>query len=317
MAMADGEDGKDYTVHCLVADLDSLDGVVTNIANGNGNGTSNGIESATGHDNGQGEEAGGSLWKPPTNDQDDEDPNAFDASNLWQPSTPPIDDNNFDGNETMDTFQQEESHDNENGGGDQFHANKGAAAADEFYSNLTRSLNTRADSMLYHMRNFNGWVKATQIAELEPLTSFDSSPSSSSNSKKRKRTKHPLRILDLACGKGGDLGKWVLHKWGIANYVGIDVARGSLVDAAERARKMRQGQLPKCVFTCADLGADVPGRIKSKRYEKMQKLSSWSLEGDDGMGDPTFRMVRGGGISENDTFDVVRYVYLCSTVSEF
>jgi len=52
-----------------------------------------------------------------------------------------------------------------------FHANSGAAAADAFYSNLTRSLDTRADSKLFHMRNFNGWVKATQIAELDPDTS--------------------------------------------------------------------------------------------------------------------------------------------------
>jgi mRNA (guanine-N7-)-methyltransferase len=32
-----------------------------------------------------------------------------------------------------------------------FHANEGAAAADVFYSGLTRSLDTRADSRLYHM----------------------------------------------------------------------------------------------------------------------------------------------------------------------
>lgn len=50
-------------------------------------------------------------------------------------------------------------------GADTFHKNKGAAEADAFYSGLTRSLDTRADSYLYHMRNFNG-TQATQIAEL-------------------------------------------------------------------------------------------------------------------------------------------------------
>jgi mRNA (guanine-N7-)-methyltransferase len=76
-----------------------------------------------------------------------------------------------------------------------FHANEGAAAADAFYSGLTRSLDTRADSRLYHMRAFNGWVKATQIAELDPDTS------KMSMGKKRSR-RSPLRVLDLACGKG-------------------------------------------------------------------------------------------------------------------
>ena len=123
-----------------------------------------------------------------------------------------------------------------------FHANSGAAAADAFYSNLTRSLDTRADSRLFHMRNFNGWVKATQIAELDPDTSSRASSSSSSSGagncgKKRSRIS-PLRVLDLACGKGGDLDKWTIHPRKIDNYVGVDVARGSLVDAALRARQM-------------------------------------------------------------------------------
>ena len=186
-----------------------------------------------------------------------------------------------------------------------FHTDKGAAAADAFYSSLKRSLNTRADSILYHMRNYNGWVKATQIAELNPYTINRSSLNNKTNDKKRKRESKPLRVLDLACGKGGDLGKWVLHKRRISNYVGIDVARGSLVDAALRARGMKELERCGCIFTCADLGSDVPGRPKSRKSKKMQKLSSWSLRDDNGVGDPEFRMVRGGGIGIEDTFDVV------------
>ena len=53
----------------------------------------------------------------------------------------------------------------------QQHANAGAAAADAFYLGLTQSLDTRADSRLFHIRNFNGWIKATQIAELDSDTS--------------------------------------------------------------------------------------------------------------------------------------------------
>ena len=78
-----------------------------------------------------------------------------------------------------------------------YHANESAAAADAFYSNLTRSLDTRADSRLYHMRAFNGWVKATQIAELDPDTVI----ANGTGGKKRSR-RSPLRVLDLACGKG-------------------------------------------------------------------------------------------------------------------
>ncbi|KAL9178343.1 hypothetical protein ACHAXT_001771 [Thalassiosira profunda] len=184
-----------------------------------------------------------------------------------------------------------------------FHADEGAAAADAFYSGLTRTLATRADSRLYHMRAFNGWVKATQIAELDPNTA------SSSKGKKRSRMS-PLRVLDLACGKGGDLGKWTLHRRKLENYVGVDVARGSLVDAALRARDMskRNNVLRKCTFTLADLGEDVPGRRWSKRAKRMQKLLTWNLQSEPpeaSKRDPVFVAAEGGGIAETDKFDVV------------
>jgi mRNA (guanine-N7-)-methyltransferase len=172
------------------------------------------------------------------------------------------------------------------------HADAAAAAADRFYSGLTRELDTRADSRLYHMRAFNGWVKAMQIKELDPRT----------GSKK----KEPLRVLDLACGKGGDLSKWAHHKRGVSNYVGIDAAQKSLVDAAHRARRMRN-TLKRCTFTYADLGADAPGRLKTGHSKHMQKLWSWSMQAEAPhfSGEPEFKMIRGGGISLEDKFDVV------------
>jgi len=199
----------------------------------------------------------------------------------------------------------------------QFHADQGAAAADAFYSGLTRKLDTRADSRLYHMRAFNGWVKATQIAELDPDTSArsSSSASSSSSAAKRRSRRSPMRVLDLACGKGGDLGKWTLHPRGMENYVGVDVARGSLVDAALRARrflrpsnKKSSSSLRRCTFTLADLGHDVPGRKRSPRAKRMQRLLTWNGNDErpeDLDRDPVFRLREGGGVSESDKFDVV------------
>ena len=187
-----------------------------------------------------------------------------------------------------------------------FHANDAAAAADAFYSGLTRTLDTRADSILYHMRSFNGWVKATQIAELDPDTSRAVNP----GGKKRSRAS-PMRVLDLACGKGGDLGKWALHQRKLENYVGVDVARGSLVDAAVRARQMSKrgnNAFRRCTFTLADLGEDVPGRKRAKRATRMQKLLTWNLQAETSQeqaADPAFVAEEGGGIEATDKFDVV------------
>lgn len=249
------------------------------------------------------------LWQPPGNNEDTgADPFS------WKP--PDGHTNGLSsGNDFEATFQntwdtvesgvgnvlstKRKRKDNEEHGGanneNDFHSNAGAAAADEFYSKLTRSLDTRAESRLFHMRSFNGWVKATQIQELDPRTKPD-----------RGKAGGPMRVLDLACGKGGDLGKWVLHARGISNYVGSDVARGSLRDAAVRARQIRQ-KLKRCTFICADLGSDVPGRLKSPNSKYMQKLSMWSLqdESEHETGTPEFRMLRGGGIASNEKFDVI------------
>ena len=82
-------------------------------------------------------------------------------------------------------------------------------------------------------------IKATQIQELDPRIEVGG----------RIQPKGPLRVLDLACGKGGDLSKWTLHDRGIDNYVGIDVARGSLKDAAIRVREMRKrNRISKAIF---------------------------------------------------------------------
>jgi SAM-dependent methyltransferase len=218
------------------------------------------------------------VWKPPDVDY-----------SSWIPSNSETDHNGI--SNVWPTAAVTKSNEDDNA--TSFHADAGAAAADRFYSGLTRTLDTRAESRLFHMRAFNGWVKATQIQELDPKTSF-------------KKGSSPLRLLDLACGKGGDLGKWILHPRGVQNYVGIDVARGSLVDAAIRARKLRQ-KLKRCSFICADLGADVPGRLKTPSHKRMQKLPTWSLERDGNHASdvPEFKLIRGGAISQNDKFDVV------------
>lgn len=242
-----------------------------------------GLWQPPGTDSGSGFEAQDSsqgLWQPPTGDDNANTDDA--AADPWGTATTITDSEPNAFKRPFDSMDVESS---------THHADSGAAAADAFYSGLTRSMGTRADSILFHMRSFNGWVKATQIQELDPKTAIG---------------RGPMRVLDLACGKGGDLGKWVLHNRGIKNYVGIDVARGSLKDAAIRARRQAK-KLKRCTFTVADLGSDVPGRLKTTGSKHMQKLLSWSMhkEGNNESNDPEFNMVRGGGIDPTDKFDVV------------
>ena len=136
-----------------------------------------------------------------------------------------------------------------------FHANAAAAAADIFYSGLVRSLESSHLSHIYHMRKFNNWIKAKVIANARP----------------KNVNKRGLAVLDLACGKGGDLGKWSLHGLGMRRYCGCDVARGSVKDGAERVLKNRGLMNVKNLsFVVADLGEDVLGG------SKQQRLLTWN-----------------------------------------
>lgn len=76
-------------------------------------------------------------------------------------------------------------------------------------------------SPIKKLRNFNNWIKSTLIKMFTP----DSRDAR-------------VRVLDMGCGKGGDLQKW--DKADISTYVGIDLAEHSIEDARSRYRKMNR-----------------------------------------------------------------------------
>lgn len=85
----------------------------------------------------------------------------------------------------------------------------------------------KTDSRIKGLRSFNNWVKSTIIHKFSP-----SEPGSEP---------HPLRVLDIGCGKGGDLGKWQQAPQPVELYVGIDPAEVSIDQARERYQQMRSG----------------------------------------------------------------------------
>lgn len=54
----------------------------------------------------------------------------------------------------------------------------------------------------------------------------------------------PLLVLDIGCGKGGDLGKWQLAPQPVELYVGLDPAETSVKQASDRYNGMRRGRKP-------------------------------------------------------------------------
>ncbi|KAH0608666.1 uncharacterized protein H6S33_001800 [Morchella sextelata] len=88
-------------------------------------------------------------------------------------------------------------------------------------------------SQIKGLRSFNNWVKSTIIQKFSPNDGFD--PRSAGPNSER------IFVLDMGCGKGGDLLKWKSAPQSVELYVGVDTADVSIDDARERYNQMRGG----------------------------------------------------------------------------
>ncbi|KAF9227991.1 hypothetical protein BS17DRAFT_747026 [Gyrodon lividus] len=90
----------------------------------------------------------------------------------------------------------------------------------------------RMESPIIGLKNFNNWVKSVLITRFAH-PALASSPVFQSSRPARGRGK----VLDMGCGKGGDLTKW--GKARIKELVCIDIAEVSVSQARERWQGMR------------------------------------------------------------------------------
>ena len=77
----------------------------------------------------------------------------------------------------------------------------------------------RTDSKIKGLRSYNNWVKSVLIQKCMP-------------------SQRGARVLDIGCGKGGDLMKW--QSQNIELYVGLDPADVSIQQARDRYRQMQR-----------------------------------------------------------------------------
>lgn len=89
-----------------------------------------------------------------------------------------------------------------------------------------KGLAERSKSRIIYMRNFNNWIKSTLINEFLTKT------------KNKLKLGEPLRVLDMCCGKGGDLLKW--EKGNITHLICTDIAEVSIQQCEERYKIMLQ-----------------------------------------------------------------------------
>ncbi|CAE7078998.1 unnamed protein product [Rhizoctonia solani] len=109
----------------------------------------------------------------------------------------------------------------------------------------------RLDSPIIGLRNFNNWIKSVLIAKFgrRPLQESDTR---GPNPHGRGITSG--KVLDLGCGKGGDLRKW--GKASIREYVGLDIAQVSIAQARSRHTELVPSQRFDAEFHAFDCFSD-------------------------------------------------------------
>jgi mRNA (guanine-N7-)-methyltransferase len=99
------------------------------------------------------------------------------------------------------------------------------------------------DSKIRGLRTFNNWIKSTLIQKFSPDEDFlartaDNGWSNPAPVPMEGENKK-LLVVDLGCGKGGDLGKWRQAPQAVELYVGLDPAEISITQARDRYQEMK------------------------------------------------------------------------------
>lgn len=93
---------------------------------------------------------------------------------------------------------------------------------------------TRRASPIYHLRQFNNWLKSVLI---------------------NLHTRPGYSVLDLCCGKGGDLQKWAATS--VTTYHACDVAKVSVNTARERYNAMRTASFRPVLYVADCFGVSL------------------------------------------------------------
>lgn len=116
-----------------------------------------------------------------------------------------------------------------------------------------RGLQERSKSRIFYMRNFNNWIKSILINRYI------------NRIKEKVALGAPLRVMDMCCGKGGDLLKW--SKGNITHLICTDIAEVSVEQCEARYKNMAQkGDHGGKMFTAEFFAADATLKRLREKY---------------------------------------------------
>ncbi|KAJ4442161.1 hypothetical protein ANN_12027, partial [Periplaneta americana] len=155
----------------------------------------------------------------------------------------------------------------------------GSVVAAHYNTLEERGLAERCKSRIFYLRNFNNWVKSMMINLMH--MKCDVSDEYLSKIWQGKQHGAPVRVLDMCCGKGGDLLKW--RRGNITHLVCADIAEVSVEQCQTRYNELQnrsrndRGFAP--VFTAEFLSADCTKvRLREKYKDPSMELDLVSCQ---------------------------------------
>ena len=99
----------------------------------------------------------------------------------------------------------------------------------------------KTDSRIKGLRSFNNWIKSTIIQRFSPNENYTPAGDNARAGGEFEPAPQGLLVLDIGCGKGGDLQKWQQAPQPVELYIAVDPAEISIDQARERYAQMRGG----------------------------------------------------------------------------
>jgi mRNA (guanine-N7-)-methyltransferase len=135
-----------------------------------------------------------------------------------------------------------------------------AAIASHYNQRAEVGVEQREFSPIIGLKKFNNWVKSVLIGKFTP----------------RPRGRGTgARVLDIGCGKGGDLNKWKQAR--ISLYVGMDIAETSVDQARERWQTMR-GNRYEAFFAAHDCYSNPIHEALPQQYATRELYDNVSMQ---------------------------------------
>ncbi|CAG2100111.1 unnamed protein product, partial [Medioppia subpectinata] len=132
--------------------------------------------------------------------------------------------------------------------------------ANHYNSLQEKGKDARKESRIFHLRNFNNWIKSVTIADILKRI------------RDEKGSDCDINVLDIGCGKGGDLLKY--DKGNITHIICADIAETSVKQCEDRYMEMKRRQgsnnRGKHLFTAEFIAADCTRDVLKDKYKERE-----------------------------------------------